>query len=61
MLYHKQIVLVLPVPLEPFHDLIYRRKKNRSFLESFNLRKISGWLTVEFIRLEMRVIELQKY
>lgn len=31
MLYHKQIVLVLPVPLEPFHDLIYGKfqfKKN---------------------------------
>lgn len=51
MLYHKQIVLVLPVPLEPFHDFI-EEKKNKSFLESFNLRKISGWLTVEFIRLE---------
>lgn len=60
MLYHKQIVLVLPVPLEPFHDFT-EEKKNRSFLESFNLRKISGWLTVEFIRLEMRVNELQKY
>lgn len=39
------------------------RKKNktkRSFSKSFNLSKISEGLTVEFIRLEMLVNELQK-
>lgn len=40
------------------------RKKiitKRSFLESFNLNKISEGLTAEFIRQEMLVNELQKY